>query len=742
MTSNFNQNRIFEENLEINVTFNDAIFETDGQTYIVQHYDAIKNLKNLISFDYIYSGTLNTTNYFDIEYRWTFDNLNFTTWITLSDDFNNFLDPNINKEIWLQIRFTYNTDLTQIVELKELNIIGLRTIDEIFQAGLIESKRQVVYTNQDTYKVFKLENFQVYLKDGNINDLEITFRFTQTQGRIWSQWTPLTTDNLLKTKVERLKFCNFQFGFINIGTEPIYLYDLELSGEFQNITANYKTIAKLGLKSQCNPLLSNSDPDCKDCCVACSEALVPWNDNIESCDDCSSNFVQINDRSLWASQINLYNELNKFINLTNSWKCTYLLTDADGKGIDHVLHEQQIHNVIAMKDVNIVIPDNQFPVDNVTFSGLDLDLIQSFEIHIMKDAFKKIFGVEFRPSKKDIVYICDINQIWEVEQMFPKRGFMNAETYYRVLMKKYNDRASRQFANNNDGQDAKSFIDSITKHTTLDGLFGLDETSEIKRNTKDFSNDVENPSQQFTQLTKINIVKSLDPKITYINEEIWNATLTVSKHNYKIPIKSKNIKSIVYNSTDNAIGLADNRAISMWFKTEEYDPTYDYTLFSNYDYTLNKGYKLNMYQGGLTFTFNSNQYTLSISDMNINVWYCMLVNFDQVQQKLELAVYTRQRENGIGLQNSKLVLFKKLIYDIVPDTFIHNEEIFVGGCDTFISTGNTKNYNITNIRLYNQIIKKNDRNIVLNQYTIDDANLTIISDSVEQHVLLPQYGNL
>lgn len=431
MTSNFSINRIFEENMQINFSINAGIFTTPGQTYVIQHFAAIQNLANLTSWNHVVLNS-DANNYFTVDYRWSFDTLAWTPWIVMPNDFNNFLNPNTNANIWLQIRYTYVTDLTLSAELKEVNIEGTRKIAEIFQPIVLQDNNPVIYTNQDTYKVFSLQDYKIYLSAGNLADLQVNFRFTQTQGRIWSPWTPLTKENLVATRVERLKFCNFQFAFMNTGQGALGIYDLELIGEFQNITANYKTIAKLGLKSQCNPLaikpaptgpcdtdcekgISTTGTSCCDDCMAGSESITPWNSDIDSCSVCDdSAFVQINDRSLWANQIKLYAELNNFIAKTNSWKCTYLLTDPDGKGIDHVLHEQQIHNVISMKDINIMIPDNQFPVDNMNFAGLDLDLIQSFEIHILKDMFKSTFGVEFRPGRRDVVYICDINQLWEI----------------------------------------------------------------------------------------------------------------------------------------------------------------------------------------------------------------------------------------------------------------------------------------------------------------------------------------
>jgi len=759
MTVNFSINKVFEENLLINFNINSGTFSTNGQTFVIQHFPAIQNLINLSSWTHDVSGE-DDNNYLEIEYRWSFDTITWTSWIVMPEDFNNFLNPNTGANIWLQVKYTYVTDGTKTVQLKELNIEGARKIDEIFQPITI-TNNPGIYTNQDTYKVFSLQDFNIYLSSGNINDLLVNFRFTQTQGRIWSPWIPLTKENLQKTRIERLKFCNFQFAFQNTGNDIMSLFDLELIGEFQNITANYKTIAKLGLKTQCNPLaikpaptgpcdtdceqgISTTGTSCCDDCVPGSDSLTPWNPNVDTCSiGCNdSNYVQINDRNLWSSQINLYAQLNDFISKVNSWKCTYLLTDPDGKGIDHILHEQQIHNVINMKDINIIIPDNQFPVDNMNFAGLDLDLIQSFEIHILKDTFKNAFGVEFRPGRKDVVYICDINQLWEVEQMFPKRGFMNVELYYRVLMKKYNNRASRQYANTTEGQTAKNFVTELTKYTTLDDLFDIDVNNEIKKNTKNKNNkSVKNPSQQHTATSLLTIRKNMVSTVTIKPEEIWNASLTVAKSMYELPIKSKGIKHVEYNTTDKIIGKADNRAISFWLKTTDYDPMWDWSILNNYDYNTNTGYKINIFQGALIVMFNNNSWQIPLQGFSKNIWYSFLINFDQVQQKLELAIYTRQSEDGITLKDSKLLLFNKMIFDITPDEFTHNEEIFIGGIDTFTETGNRNKWYLTNIRIYNQVIDKTARHKVLNQNVVEDANLTLLVDNCEKVLALPRYGN-
>lgn len=748
MNSNFNINKIFEENLIINFIINDGTFTNNGQSYIIQHFPAIQNINQLLTWEHDVVGE-NEDNYFQIEYRISTDTVNWSVWQPMPNDFNNFINPN-SVNLWLQIQYTAITDGITTLKLNELTILGIRNIDEIFEPIELNNNDVKIYTVQDTYKVFNLQDFNIFMSFGNINDLQIYYRFTQTQGRIWSEWVPLTKENLIKTRIERLKFCNFQFSFQNIGSGTIGVFDLELIGEFQNITADYKTMARLGLKTQCNPL-ANSPAPTSPCtatdtiltCVPCSESLTPWNNDIENCSINCSNYVQINDKSLWQEHIKLNQIMNDFISKVNSWKCTYLLTDPDGKGIDHVLHEQQIHNVIAMKDINIIVPDNQFPVDNLNFAGLDLDLIQSFEIHILKSTFKSTFGVEFRPSKRDVLYICDINQLWEVEQMFTKRSFMNAEYYYRVLMKKYNNNTSRQYANTTDGQNAKTFIDKLTKHTTLDQLFGIDVDNNIKQNTKNIDNNsVINPSQQYTNTSLLSIRKNMtNTKI--VNDTIWNASLIIAKTKYEFPIKSKNIKFVEYNTEDNNVGKGDNRAISFWLNTSLYDPTWQWNILNNYDDTNNIGYKINIIQNALTLTFNTNTYQLPLNGFNINIWYCFLINIDQIQQKIELAIYTRQNENGATLSNNKLVLFNKLIFDINPIEFIHNKQIYIGSIDTTNTVVNNLNvWNLTNLRIYNQVLNKNVRNTILNENVISDAHLTILVDNAEDVLTLPKYGNL
>lgn len=326
--------------------------------------------------------------------------------------------------------------------------------------------------------------------------------------------------------------------------------------------------------------------------------------------------------------------------------------------------------------------------------------------------------------------------------MFPHRGFMLSEVYYRVMLKKYNDNKARQGANTQDGQNAMNFLDNLTDHTSLDSMFfnnEEDDKAQVTKNNKVNESEIE----QHNSTTEMETRKVLNEISEIVEESLYNATLTVATNYYRFPIKSKNKKLVEYKPTDNMVDANENRAINFWFKTQDYNIDYNYTLFHNYDNTDNVGYLVNLNNGYLNLQYNQNTYSLPIGQqMQNNVWYNILVNYDQIKRKCELAVYKRQSENGQFLNDSKLILVQKQKFDIVPENMQHSEEIYIGGVDTGSYLGNQNNWYMTNIRLYNEVIPTKNRNIVLNEKITQDTNLLIFSDNAENYLDLPNYGNI
>lgn len=764
MLTEFSTNNIFEELLTGGWDFdyqsrfidpNYFIYENITETYeyelIINHINPINNVKQINDINYTLIPGMEL-NDIEFEYRYSVDGIDYSQWTSKEDLKNNISNiPNL----WINVKIiiSVETNINYELPFETIYIAGDRYLDSIFTATRINPGELKVFTAQDTYKVFKTTDYEVFLQSGNINELDIYFRYTQNQGRNWTEWLKLTDYNLQRQQYIRIKFVDFQFGFMNKGTQPIELYDLELIGDFQNVTGNYTQLGRYGLKTQCNPIANNGGSDCG-CdeietqtitCSPCSNSFTPWNQSLgESCN--GSNVTNINDMNTMLPLVNLQQQMNEYIETRNGWEFDYYYTDADRKGIDTILNEIQLQNVIMKRKTKVIVPDNQFPADTITFSGFGMDLIVSFEVHIMRSSFKKIFGVESKPRKGDYMYLCSTNLLYEVEQVIDKKDTMNATFYWRVILKKYEEKASRKFAKTVDGDEAKVSTNSLVKYGTLDDLFSDANAVEMAENNLEINTHKDKTishSQQATDAVDgtLTIYKEFSKKLNWSDESIWNASVKVSDTQYKLPLKSKNDKLVIYNYKDNNIDYIDNRAISMWFKTEEYSPTFDHTLLSNYDYQNNLGYKVNLFDGALILMINNDTYSVPVN-IEENTWYVFYIGMNQSKSELELTVYKRQVEDGKTLSNNNLlkVASRTLPFNIFK--FVHNEHIFIGGTDTFNINNNRNYYYLTNIAVWTEPIVKSKRNDVLSQHKFTDGHLIKLADEALKPLTLPFYGNI
>lgn len=753
MTTSFYQNPPFNEIFKAEFILNDGQFTTNGQQYIIQHFYPFLNLTSIT--DSIIDQNTGQNSQFIFDFRTSQDTITWSGWSSLSTIQQSGL---INPKVWYQIRVTYQTSVTnpEISQLTSITLNGTRKVDPIFESAQLQPNIPVIFTVTDTYKVFSIENFEIFTAAGVQlpTTVDVKFRYSQTHGRTWSEWKPLTAAVLKSTKFDPIRFCDFQFGFLNQSTGPVNIYDLELIGDFQNITGNYQKTNRLGLKSQCNPItqpVGPCDPNCTDgyidqfgniagtCCSncgPCSSGTSPWSLNQPCGDGCTiDTLFKVNQRKSYGLLPELKEHLDQALGSRNGWSVEYALADPDQKGSDQILHEHQLFNVIAIRKVDIVVPKNQFPTRDLSFSGMDLDLIQSFEVHIPKSTFKTVFGVEFRPGKFDYLYLCDFNQLWEVDQIVPTRTAFATETYWRVMLKKYNQRDNRKHINPTD----KTWHDALTKNTTLDDLFINQTKDQIQENVKDIVN-MEQPSQSHTQHTVINFRQSVDSSVSFTKTKVINSTLTLSETQLSLPLTSKGKKLVKYNYHDQVLTGGDNRAISMWFKTEDYDPTWQWTLFNNIQ--TGNGYKLVLEAGGLTLTFNSQQWTLPVT-LQKDIWYSFYAGLDQTGENVEIAVYKRQNETGQSA-DSKLVQVGRQVWPINSGiNYQITSKPWIGGVDlmTMNNTGKSKRWFLTGFRIWKNVIKKEERNKVLNDRIVKDTQLIIIQDDGQEFFNLPNYGN-
>jgi hypothetical protein len=367
---------------------------------------------------------------------------------------------------------------------------------------------------------------------------------------------------------------------------------------------------------------------------------------------------------------------------------------------------------------------------------LYLSLFDSFEVHITKESFKSVFGVQRRPSKEDLLYFCDINRMFIVDHAQQFRNFNNAAVYYKVVLKKYN-KSANVLAGNKSVEDR---IKELTKNSTIDELFGVE-------NSQD-KNAVANKPQQQT-LTRDPI--RLEYKSDIIKELIENSTTVVSKQHYDFSsllyngftVATQSVSAVKYKSVDSILKVSDNIGYFMWFNINNYIQDEVYNLFTNYDGNNNLGWKINLKNDNIRLDINTDSYTFSFTgatnsatDIYENIWYCYVINIDQRNRKLDQWIYKRNVE--LDSEDDAKLLSSTVLERVFTNTQDYTPVDFqLVGIDSLIYASDMK---VTNIRLFSEVIPVTEHNKILNQYIIaDDSKYLVFADNASTKIVLPYF---
>lgn len=118
----------------------------------------------------------------------------------------------------------------------------------------------------------------------------------------------------------------------------------------------------------------------------------------------------------------------------------YFKVDPQARSKDVILKEYSLYNVTDIKEIKIVVPDNEFPDNAVNYGPLDMDFEPDFEIHITKEVFETVFGQNRRPQERDYLYFPLTDRMYEVNSAYLFKDFMQEETFYKIGLRKWQDR--------------------------------------------------------------------------------------------------------------------------------------------------------------------------------------------------------------------------------------------------------------------------------------------------------------
>jgi hypothetical protein len=642
------------------------------------------------------------------------------------------------------------------------------------KAMIPDNEGLALLSSVDIYKIFSLSNYQVI---SNHNNYEIFYRFTQDDGRSYTDYKRLTIDNIKSTKLNPLRFAKVQYLIKNLSNTGLIVYDVILEGDFQNISANYLKTNRYGLKADCissmqsTPGMPGSSTIDRDFYTSCLSSYLTRTDVTQLLNNENS----LNNSSL----LNPYQTdkivpfYNMLVNNTSNilgWTVDYYLTDPDSNGIDTYLHEYTLKNTVAHGKIKVIVPDNKFPIETLIVNQFNLNFFDTFEINITKDEFKRVFGIDKRPSQEDFIYICEANMLFTIKHAQAVRTVMNASAYYKIILEKYEQRTNVR----NALTETKEIIDNLTKNTTLDDLSGVENKKE--------ENKIANKNQTFpTSFDKIKY--KFSSKLNFIQNKIFIGDFDVIHSYYDLSytyLKGKPV--ITYINGDNKVIKSDNRSIICWakflnthdenknivsdtYKSYNIPLGVEFNLLDNYDNVNNSGYKL-LYMGDkLQFKFNTNNYTLN-EKLLTNVWYSFVINFDQQHETLSLNIYKRnatinvllinpstyQMENVLinsdeynnlinngykpvnnieSDSNTDVELIKTITYNITPDEFEHENNIKLLGSNIYY----------TNLRLLNDVIPGNQITNVLKENILRDEQYLIFADNATKKIITTNYWN-
>jgi hypothetical protein len=685
-------------------------------------------------------------------------------------------------------------------------------------SGGTEEDNAVILIPKDIYKIFSLSDFQIIADDpGN---LDIMYRVTQDNGRTYSKWEPLTKSNISTFRFNNLRFARIEYKvklYIE-SDQPNNVYDIILTGNFQNVSANYLKTNRYGIRQDCLVPYINQSTGATDSCgfnipttsgvsygIAPGNgtptgAMTPYDLNMNfwtqglscySTSPLSSNGTvpaggvmagmtaenQANTDTLWKpydiTQIMAFaNKLANDVNNIFAWEVDYHLTDPDSNGEDMILHEYQLFNIVDMKKIKVLVPDNKFPDNMIKFNQFSLDLFDTFEIHILKDEFKRKFGITARPSENDILFMCPINRLYYIKHAQVFRDVMNAGYYYKVILEKYEQKANIR----NLHEESKALLDTLTKNTTMSELFGPE-----KKNEEEMIANIE----QFKPFTFDPMRYVVNNKVIRVQELITNGNFDVSKSHYDFS-KAIGKTAIVYKKTDNTFTESTNRSIICWFNfnngwtpekpnknaIELYnvDQNTNFWLLDNYDETTKTGYRLWYFKKDINFQLNEQYYKLQNVNLLTNIWYSLVINIDQRQQTLSLNLHTRENDYNIVFFNptsyqvesinwadstgytylisagykpvdnqeesrnlsTDYITVKDVKYtDTLNQSFTHESDIEIKGT----------NIKYTNLRILTDIIPDNEIRNVLNQYYIANAEKVLLADNADRNIYTDNYVN-
>lgn len=576
------------------------------------------------------------------------------------------------------------TDFTYLSNADEI-VLG----NKIFQVQSVTDPYHLELTIPPNFST-QPSGIDYFLVPNQNNKFDYEFRWSQTGGS-FSEFSELNKTS----NIGDLFSLDFN------GSLPLYL-DLKaevsaLSGgnSLSLISITYTTETGDGIVEACpNFCVECLDPFAMDGCA---------NIIVEECNDNLFNPYNLSKSTKFVKQI------SGLVNNIFGHEVNYFRTEPDMRTEDVTLMEYSLHNVVDNQTIKILVPGNEFPEESITFDIFGMDFAD-FEIHITQEEFDRAFGerdsngnlIKSRyPRSKDYMYIPIINRMYEVHTIALADEFNKTNSYWRVMLKKYQERTSV----------AKNEFDSATDVLTtgIEEIFGERQREEQEKDT--------NPQQFQTVISayKDGIRKFYNKSLDIIDFDLKNRWTVISKNYYDLSKIAENEIAIEYEE-NSSLEVGKNIAFSAWFNPRFSSGSGDHFIIG--DSTALTGFKTYINDTEFKVMVNGNTTTFNHGLNLSQKWYGFILNISNEFSSISLSIYTIN-DTGLPQSSSGKLLEEFNEVKSLNEIWNSNSKFQLRGNGMYM----------TNIRIFNQMIEEEQRSNILNQYIVRDNQLSRVIDN-------------
>lgn len=552
-----------------------------------------------------------------------------------------------------------------------------------------------------------LNNVAFYVKTNQWNYFSYEYRWSQNNkpdaGEV-TQWHPLTNGTLVGE-------------LLSINFDPNLPLWLEIRATVEDI----QPLHELSLLSITYTIQyeDGTIEECPQTCVNCEPFEL---------DGCANIIVECDATNLYQpyglqKPAHLYKSLSNLANTIVGHNVTYYRVEPNVRSKDVILKEYSLYDVIEKESIKVMVPDNEFPTEQNTFDIFGMGF-EDFEIHIVGEEFRKHFGENKSPRSRDYLYFPFNNRMYEVNSVALADEFNRELTYFKVMLKKYENRTST----NKEGfeEDLTDLVKGVEE------VFGEEIRDEFDKVTK--------PLQYQTthHRAQDGVRKFVHKDLTLNDINLKNRWTVITRNYYDLSTILNDefqAPAVVYEAMSN-LKANENRAFTFWFNpTKTFDLAND-TYYDIIDGTnvLGNGLIIKLSSMNIKICINQQEYIFDHSTIfSHTTWYGMVVNVSNTYGEVSTALYTLDDQKNYTDPTGQNELEQSFIGNL--------ESLSPHAWETDVNwTIRGGQFNLTNIRMFDKTIEEEQHVNILHQYVVRDSQHAIIIDNAIPSLQIQKVG--